>query len=87
MDDATIKEMVNRGTVYVPTVEHNRYYIAHRDEFGYDDAVVKRLEAYVQRNLETLRRAIKAGDSDCRIRSGRLSSSIPPSPFRSQHGC
>ncbi len=61
MDDATIKEMVNRGTVYVPTVEHNRYYIAHRDEFGYDDAVVKRLEAYVQRNLETLRRAIKAG--------------------------
>jgi len=61
MDDATIEEMVKRGTVYVPTVEHNRYYIAHRDEFGYDDAVVKRLEAYVQRNLETLRRAIKAG--------------------------
>jgi imidazolonepropionase-like amidohydrolase len=61
MDDATIKEMAKRGTVYVPTVEHNRYYIAHRDEFGYDDAVVKRLEAYVQRNLETLRRAIKAG--------------------------
>ena len=61
MDDATIREMAKRGTVYVPTVEHNRYYIAHRDEFGYDDAVVKRLEAYVQRNLETLRRAIKAG--------------------------
>ncbi|MGZ8832329.1 MAG: amidohydrolase family protein [Thermoanaerobaculia bacterium] len=61
MDDATIEEMVKRGTVYVPTVEHNRYYIAHRDEFGYDGAVVKRLEAYVQRNLETLRRAIKAG--------------------------
>jgi imidazolonepropionase-like amidohydrolase len=61
MDDATIKDMAKRGTVYVPTVEHNRYYIAHRDEFGYDDAVVKRLEAYVQRNLETLRRAIKAG--------------------------
>ena len=61
MDDATIAEMARRGTVYVPTVEHNRYYIAHRDEFGYDDAVVKRLEAYVQRNLETLRRAIKAG--------------------------
>ena len=38
MDDATIAEMARRGTVYVPTVEHNRYYIAHRDEFGYDDA-------------------------------------------------
>ena len=61
MDDATIAEMARRGTVYVPTVEHNRYYIAHRDEFGYDDAVVKRLEDYVQRNLATLRRAIKAG--------------------------
>ncbi|MGZ7080808.1 MAG: amidohydrolase family protein [Thermoanaerobaculia bacterium] len=61
MDDATIAEMARRGTVYVPTVEHNRYYIAHRDEFGYDDAVAKRLEDYVQRNLATLRRAIKAG--------------------------
>ncbi|MGZ7033285.1 MAG: amidohydrolase family protein [Thermoanaerobaculia bacterium] len=61
MDDATIAEMARRGTVYVPTVEHNRYYIAPRDEFGYDDAVAKRLEDYVQRNLATLRRAIKAG--------------------------
>ena len=61
MDDATIREMARRGTVYVPTVEHNRYYIEHRQEFGYDDAVVKRLEDYVQRNLVTLRKAIKAG--------------------------
>jgi imidazolonepropionase-like amidohydrolase len=61
MDDATIAEMSRRKTVYVPTVEHNRYYIAHRDEFGYDDAVVKRLENYVQRNLATLRKAIRAG--------------------------
>ena len=61
MDDATIAEMAKRGTFYVPTVEHNRYYIAHRDEFGYGDDVVKRLEDYVQRNLATLRKAIKAG--------------------------
>jgi imidazolonepropionase-like amidohydrolase len=61
MDDATIAEMARRRTVYVPTVEHNRYYIQHRDEFGYDDAIVKRLEDYVQRNLATLRKAIKAG--------------------------
>ncbi len=60
MDDETLAEMARRGTVYVPTVEHNRYYIAHRDEFGYDDAVVKRLEAYVQRNLTTLRHASRA---------------------------
>src|SRR5688500_8423243 len=61
MDDGTIQEMARRRTVYVPTVEHNRYYIEHRDEFGYDDAIVKRLEEYVQRNLATLRKAIKAG--------------------------
>jgi imidazolonepropionase-like amidohydrolase len=61
LDDATLAEMARRGTVYVPTVEHNRYYIAHRAEYGYDQAVVDRLEAYVQRNAATLRRAVRAG--------------------------
>jgi imidazolonepropionase-like amidohydrolase len=60
VDDETLAEMARRGTVYVPTVEHNRYYIAHREEFGYDDQVVQRLEAYVQRNLATVRRAHRA---------------------------
>jgi imidazolonepropionase-like amidohydrolase len=60
VDDETLAEMARRGTFYVPTVEHNRYYIAHREEFGYDDQVVQRLEAYVQRNLVTVRHAIKA---------------------------
>lgn len=61
MDDATISEMARRGTIYVPTVDHNRYYIAHKDEFGYDQAVVDRLNDYIRRNFETLRRAIRAG--------------------------
>ena len=60
MDDATIKEMARRGTFYVPTVDHNRYYIDHKDEFGYDQAVVDRLNNYINRNFETLRRAVKA---------------------------
>ena len=60
MDDATIAEMARRGTVYVPTVDHNRYYIAHKDEFGYDQAVVDRLNDYIQRNFETLKRAVRA---------------------------
>src|SRR5205814_2505892 len=60
MDDATIAEMARRGTYYVPTVDHNRYYIAHRQEFGYDDAVVKRLDDYIARNFETLRKAVRA---------------------------
>lgn len=60
MDDATIKEMARRGTFYVPTVAHNRYYIDHKDEFGYDQAVVDRLNNYIDRNFETLRRAVRA---------------------------
>jgi imidazolonepropionase-like amidohydrolase len=61
VDDATLAEMARRGTFYVPTVEHNRYYVAHREEYGYDQAVVDRLNAYVARNAETLRRAVRAG--------------------------
>ena len=61
MDDATLAEMARRGTFYVPTVDHNRYYVAHREEYGYDQAVVDRLNAYVARNAETLRRAVRAG--------------------------
>lgn len=60
MDDATIAEMARRGTVYVPTVDHNRYYVAHRDEYGYDQAVAERLNDYIRRNLETLKRAVRA---------------------------
>jgi imidazolonepropionase-like amidohydrolase len=61
MDDSTIAEMVRRGTVYVPTVEHNQYYIDHKDEYGYDKAVTDRLTDYIHRNAETLRKAVKAG--------------------------
>jgi imidazolonepropionase-like amidohydrolase len=60
MTDATIAEIVERGTFYVPTVDHNRYYVDHRDEFGYDQAVANRLNDYIKRNFETLRRAVKA---------------------------
>jgi imidazolonepropionase-like amidohydrolase len=61
MDDATIAAMAAASVYYVPTVDHNRYYVDHRDEFGYDDAVVQRLDDYRKRNLATLRKAIQAG--------------------------
>lgn len=60
LDEATLAEMARRGTFYVPTVDHNRYYIAHKDEFGYDQAVVDRLNDFIKRNFETLRRAVRA---------------------------
>ena len=61
MDDATIAEMARRGTFYVPTIDHNRYYVEYRQQFGYNEEVAARLNDYIQRNLETARRAHKAG--------------------------
>lgn len=59
VDKATFGEMVKRGTFYVPTVDHNRYYMDHRAEFGYTDEDVAALQAYLLRNLETLQLAVQ----------------------------
>jgi imidazolonepropionase-like amidohydrolase len=61
MDDATIQEMVKRGTFYVPTIDHNRYYIENGDKIGYAPGYKERLQAFIPRNVETARRAFKAG--------------------------
>jgi uncharacterized protein (TIGR02246 family) len=60
IDDATLREMARRGVTYVPTVDHNRYYAEHKTDFGYGDSAVAALNAYRARNLETVRRAIRA---------------------------
>jgi imidazolonepropionase-like amidohydrolase len=59
IDDATLAAMAKRGTFYVPTIDHNRYYIDHKDEFGYGQVAVDRLKAFIVKNVETLRRALK----------------------------
>jgi imidazolonepropionase-like amidohydrolase len=61
MDDATIQEMEKRGTYYVPTIDHNRYYLDNGDKIGYAPGYKERLKAFIPRNLETTRRAFKAG--------------------------
>jgi len=61
MDDFTIQEMVKRGTYYVPTIDHNRYYIDNGDKIGYAPGYKDRLQDFITRNLETTRRAFKAG--------------------------
>src|SRR5262249_33425395 len=61
MDDQTIAEMARRGTYYVPTIEHNHQYVEHRKEVGYNEEIAQRLGDYIQRNLETARRAHRAG--------------------------
>ena len=61
LDDATLADMVKRGTYYVPTIDHNRYYVDARNEYGYDEKVAARLNAFIEKNLQTARRAHKAG--------------------------
>jgi imidazolonepropionase-like amidohydrolase len=61
MDDATIAEMAKLGTYYVPTIDHNRYYIDNGDKIGYAPGYKERLAAFMQRNLETTRKAFHAG--------------------------
>ncbi len=61
LDDETIAEMARRGTVWVPTIDHNRYYIEAKDEFGFAPETIPPLRAYLEKNLEATRRAFQAG--------------------------
>jgi imidazolonepropionase-like amidohydrolase len=61
LDDETIAEMVRRGTVWVPTIDHNRYYVDAKDEYGFKPETIAPLQSYIQRNLDSTRRAVKAG--------------------------
>jgi len=61
LDDETIADMVKRGTVWVPTIDHNRYYVDAKDEFGFAPETIPPLRAYIEKNLEAARRAVKAG--------------------------
>jgi imidazolonepropionase-like amidohydrolase len=61
MDDATIQEMAKRGTYYVPTIDHNRYYLDNWQKIGYADGFQAKTKAFMERNLETARKAHKAG--------------------------
>jgi imidazolonepropionase-like amidohydrolase len=60
-DDETLAEMAKRGTVWVPTVDHNRYYVDAKDEYGFAPESIPGLQGYIQKNFETMQRAVKAG--------------------------
>jgi imidazolonepropionase-like amidohydrolase len=61
LDDATLAEMARTHIVYVPTIDHNRYYADARAEYGYSNEQAAALDAYRARNIETARRAVRAG--------------------------
>ena len=61
IDDATLAEMVKRGIYYVPTIDHNRYYIDAAKEYQFKAGYEEHLRAYIARNVRTAERAHKAG--------------------------
>jgi imidazolonepropionase-like amidohydrolase len=61
LDDSTLVRMVAQGTFYVPTIDHNRYYAEYHQQFNYTPAQVAALDSFRLRNIETARRALKAG--------------------------
>ncbi len=61
MDDETIAELVRRKVFYVPTIDHNRYYVDNATLLRYPPGATDGLNAFIARNLETAKRAYKAG--------------------------
>jgi imidazolonepropionase-like amidohydrolase len=61
VDDETFAEMKRRGTVWVPTIDHNQYYVDAHADYGWADDVVPPLVDYIAKNLESTKRAFKAG--------------------------
>ena len=53
--------MVKQGTVWVPTIDHNRYYVDARAEYQFAPETIPPLNDYIQKNLDATRRAVKAG--------------------------
>lgn len=61
LTDDDFAEMIRRGTFYVPTIDHNRYYAEYAKDFRYTPQQVAALDSFRLRNFETARRAFKAG--------------------------
>ncbi len=61
MDDDTIAEMASKKIFYVPTIDHNRYYVDNAAKLHYPASAIGPLNDFIQRNLETARKAFRAG--------------------------
>jgi imidazolonepropionase-like amidohydrolase len=61
IDDDTFTGMVKRGTVWVPTIDHNRYYVDAKDDFGFAPETIPPLQAYTEKNFQSTKRAFELG--------------------------
>lgn len=61
LSDSTIADFVERGTIYVPTIDHNRFYAENAGLLGYSRTQVAALDSFRLLNLATAKRAHAAG--------------------------
>jgi imidazolonepropionase-like amidohydrolase len=62
MDDDTIAELARKKIWYVPTIDHNQYYIENADDvYKFPTGAKENLGNYILRNFETARKAYRAG--------------------------
>ncbi|HKS06920.1 MAG TPA: amidohydrolase family protein [Gemmatimonadaceae bacterium] len=61
VDDITLVAWARTNTFYVPTVDHNRFYAENAALLRYNAQQVAALDSFRALNLETVRRAAKAG--------------------------
>ena len=62
LDDATIAEMVRKKIWYVPTIDHNEYYVENADDvYHFAPGSKEKLQDYINRNYATATKAYKAG--------------------------
>ena len=47
--------------MWVPTIDHNRYYVDANKEYGFAPDMIPPLQSYIAKNLESTRRAFRAG--------------------------
>ncbi|MDC0748032.1 amidohydrolase family protein [Polyangium mundeleinium] len=53
LDAVDCGTMIDKGTIYVPTIDHNRYYKDNLVFFGYAPELSAKFDAYIQKNLES----------------------------------
>ena len=62
MDDDTIAELARKKIWYVPTIDHNQYYIENADNvYKFPVGAKENLSNFISRNLATARKAYRAG--------------------------
>lgn len=61
MDDETLAMMKAKGIVYVPTIDHNRFYSDNAERFEFRKGVEADFSAFIASNIEMTRKAFKAG--------------------------